>query len=508
MPTTLKMLKDHSPLMLEIIGEMRSASIEAAGPELVGLLAEELSSPDSVQNVLEELRDEFPEAQTALRMLAKVQGRQPEAQFTRIYGVLDVMGDEQLKATERWHNPQSLTELLFYYGLIGRGFEGSGPDAHRIIYIPSDTLDQIPLSAEDETERDLHIPYAQAPSRAEVVDSSDEFLNDVGSAIGCLAGAPMLLEGQDLAKQDGERLKERLLAPPDTPLLNVRYELLLHVMNRLKLFKAERQKDGHLFLALNRNRANDFLSLNRHAQRQQVWDSWRDSPAWNDLERLPTLELHNRERWQHNSRATRNAFLRYCRNLQPTRWYSLADIMALLQEHAPDFQRPDGNYDDWYVKNQVAGRFAKGFKDWDLVEGELARFYLLSPMVWLGALRVAEQRNKTLVSLTRDGAIWQGADLAPEREEVQPRFTIKENFIIEVPLELPLRQRMNIEQVAHWQRSTTFYEYRINQRSLNQAFDRDLTGDRILAVLRNGSHGVPPKVAISIRRFAEQRGSR
>lgn len=508
MPTTLKMLKDHSPLMLEIIGEMRSASIEAIGPELVVLLAEELSSPDSVQNVLEEMRIEYPETQTALRTLAKARGRQPEAQFTRTYGKLEVMGDELLKASERWQNPQSLSELLYYNGLIGRGFEGEGSVAHRIVYIPSDILDQIPLTAEDETEEDLRIPYASAPSSQEVVDSTDEFLNDVGSVIGCLAGAPMLLEEQDLAKPDAERMEERLLAPPDTPLLAVRRELLLHVMNRLRLFKAERQADGKIFLALNRNRANDFLSLTRSDQRRQIWESWRDSSVWSDLERLPVLELHNRERWQHNPRATRDAFLRFCRNLEPARWYALVDVVAMLREHMPDFQRLDGIYDDWYVRNLEAERFAKGFEDWDLVEGELARYFMLNPMVWLGALKVAYQRNRVVLSLTRDGAIWQGAELALEREEVQPRFNIKEGFTIEVPLELPLRQRMNIEQVAHWQSSSTNYEYSINQRSLNQAFDRGLTGDRILAVLRNGSHGVPPKVAIAIRKFADQRGSR
>ena len=507
MPTTLMMLRDHSPLMLEIIGEMRSANIDATGTERVVLLAQELSSPDSVQNVLEEMQSEYPEAQTALRTLAKSQGWQAADKFTRVYGELEVMGDEQLKATEPWHNPQNLTELLYYSGLIGRGFEGEGPEAYRIIYIPSDILDQIPLSAEDESEGDILIPYVQAPSRREVQDSTDEFLNDVGSVIGCLAGAPMLLEGQDLAQPDAARLQARLLAPPDTPQLVVRRALLLHVLNQLELLKGEKQKDGPLFVALKRNRVNDFLNLTRHDQRRQLWEAWRDSPDWDDLERVPALELHNRERWKHNPhpQATRDAFLRYCRILQSTRWYDLADLVDFLREHMPDFQRPAGNYDNWYMRNRKAGRFVKGFEDWDLMDGELARFLLLGPMVWLGALKVAEQRNRTLLRLTRDGAIWQGADLAPAREEVQPRFTVKEDFSIEVPLELPLRQRMNIEQVAHWQRSSTMYEYRINQRSLNQAFDRGLTARQILAVLRNGSHGVPSKVAVAICRFADQR---
>ncbi len=506
MPTTLKMLQDHSPLMLEIIGEMRSARVETAGAERAILLATELSSPDSVQSVLEEIQNEYPQAQTALQTLAKFQGAQPEAQFTRAYGMLEVMGDEQLKAKEPWHNPRTLTELLYYYGLIGRGFEGAGAKAHRIIYIPSDILDQIPLPSEDVSEGDIHIPYAPAPSCREVLVSTDEFLNDVGSAIGCLVGAPLLLEGKDLAQPDAERLQERLLAPPDTPLLRVRWALLLHVLNRLQLFKREKQKNDQRFVALNRNRANDFLGQTRHVQRRRIWDAWRDSPDWSDLERLPDLELHNRERWQHNSLATRSAFLDFCRNLQPTRWYALPDLVALLKEHMPDFQRPDGNYDDWYIRHRKADRFVRGFKDWDLVEGELARFYLLGPMIWLGALKVAEQGHKTMLSLTRDGAVWQGADLASAREEVQPRFVVQKDFSIVAPLGLPLRQRMNIEQVAYWQRSSTQYEYRINQRSLSQAFARGVTVDRVLAGLRNGSHGVPHTVEAAIRQFADQHG--
>lgn len=504
MPTTLKMLRDHSQTLREIIGEMRSARVDSEGDEMAALLAEELSSPDSVQSVLEELRHEYPEVQTALGGLARAQGSLPKAQFTRTYGPLELGGEEQLLATEPWHNPRSLTEVLFFNGLIAEGFEGQGPDARRIIYIPSDILDQIPMGPEEESDSDVRVPYAAAPARREVLDSTDEFLNDVGSVIGCLAAAPLLLAGQDLAGPDAERLEERLLAPPDTPLLAVRRELLLHVVNRLELFKGERQENGQLLLALNRNRANDFLSLSRPDQRRRIWECWRASSSWDDLERVPALELHNRERWQHNPRAAREAFLRFCRSLQPTRWYAVEDVVAALQERQPDFQRPDGNYDDWYVRNLNAGRFARGFDDWDLVDGELARFLLLSPMAWLGALRVAETRGRHLVSLTRDGAIWHGARLAPAQAENQPRFVIHGDFSITVPLDLPLRQRMNIEQVARWQRSGGEYTYGISQRSLRHAFERGLGADRVLAALRNGSRGVPDRVERAIRKYAQQ----
>lgn len=508
MPTTLHLLKEHSPVLLGIIKEVRSANVDLLqdDAETLALLADELTSPGSVQNAREELSAD-PAVAKALDALVAANGSLPETQFFREFGALEIMGDLRLQAEERWMDPQSVSEVLYFNGLIGRGFAGLGPDAQRIIYMPSDVVDQFPPPERARREGAFAIRDVPPPSRDETVDDRDFLLNDVGSVLGCLYERAWRLDGSALHAEDDARLNRRLLALPDTAALQTRKRLLLHIAKRLGLFKPEESEAGGLQLALNRNRANRFLRLDRNQQRTALWDAWIRSPDWNDLAETPTLDCRNTEKWKNNPKVTREVFLGHCRNLAMGRWYRVQDVAAAIHEHAPDFQRPGANYDDWYVWNIPANRFGHGFEDWDLVDGELVRFLLEGPMQWLGALQRGaplRHRERTMVTLTRAGAIWLGASLTPEAVDHRPRVRIRKGFAVHVPLNMPLRARFRIERIAHWQRSGTEYVYQINQRSLDRAFREGLKGDQILESLRGLSDGVPASVERGIRKVEGQ----
>lgn len=501
------MLKDHSLKLLEVISENRSADVDFLDDraEFERVLASELISPASVQNVCEELADN-PEVQKAMEALVAVNGSMPQDQFTSRFGELEIMGDARLAETERWLTPKSVSELLYYNGLIGRGFEGIGPDAYPMVYMPSDIVDQMPRPALPGAEARLQVMPAPPPSQDQILDTEGYMLSDLGSVIGVVYQEPLRLVDGALVPEDDQRLTARLLAFPDTPDLEVRKRLLLHMAKGLGFFKSEgEEEEGVIRITLNNNRVRAFLDQDQHGQATAMWNVWRQSQDWNDLREIPVLDFHNTERWRNHPAATREGFLDLCRYLSMGQWYRVEDIVTAIHEQAPDFQRAGGSYDHWYIRHAERQAFARGFEHWEWVEGELVRFLLQHSLHWLGALRLADLAHGAwAVSLTRAGAIWLGHDLEHEGHRDQPRITIGGNFRLRLPLSLPLKLRFRIERFAMWQESGVEYVYQINQRSLERAFQEGLTPERILKALQDMSQHVPGSMERAIRKFARQ----
>ena len=201
--------------------------------------------------------------------------------------------------------------------------------------------------------------------------------------------------------------------------LDRRLHLLLHVANRLGWL---RMGDGNA-VELTVNRVRAFLDATRAEQRRMLWDAWRDSPEWNDLCRTPELECTNRSNWSNDPLQTRTTVLQMLSGLEPGAWYSQAEVIQAIQETEPDFQRPTGEYETWYIRSNTTQDYLKGFAQWDDVEGALLRFYLRGPLHWLQAMDLAEPTagDDYQASLSQWGAHWltEGAP-QPHEEPRQP----------------------------------------------------------------------------------------
>jgi hypothetical protein len=62
-----------------------------------------------------------------------------------------------------------------------------------------------------------------------------------------------------------------------------------------------------------------------------------------------------------------------------------AHLVIRCAARAPDFARPDGRYDTWYVRDARTGEFLQGFDSWLRVEGALIRYLVEGPLRWLSA---------------------------------------------------------------------------------------------------------------------------
>ncbi len=498
------MLADYPDVLLQVLAELRGAFLDAADSreQAIELLAAQITDPTSVQFAFQEVVDMTDGAQKALEALLRENGELVEAQFARDYGSIRQMGPAKLERETPWLYPESVAELLYYYGLIGRGFKGAGQKAQTIIYLPIDIVPWLPHPQTAAAGDALPVQPVPPPPAARILPADDSFLADIGTLLGFLHTEQLRITPQGPHPADIDRLVQRLQMPfgPELPDLNIRLALLLHVAKRLGWLR--RADDDTVQLTGNRVRL--FLDKNRAEQRVALWDAWLNSAEWNDLCHTPTLECTETGAWQNDPLQTRTALVALLSRLQPGFWYSQFDFIDAVKSIAPDFQRPNGNYETWYIRHTTTQEFLKGFAQWNAVEGELIRFLISGPLHWLALLDIAEPSagDDQLLSLSGWGALWLGHQVPQPHEQLRHSIEMRENFTLTLSAGVSLADRFRIERFAQWQASYPDFVYQINQRSLKRALAEGIGAAQILNFLKTHGAQVPDKVQAAIQRYA------
>ncbi|MBX3011363.1 MAG: hypothetical protein KF832_07635 [Caldilineaceae bacterium] len=509
MPTTAQMLAEYPDILLQVLAELRGAFLDGADTreQAIELLAAQITDPTSVQFAYQEVTDMADGAKDAVETLLRENGEMTEAHFSREFGSIRQMGPAKLERETPWLYPESVAELLYYYGLLGRGFKGAGQRAHTIVYLPSDITPWLPHPQNPALANTLPIKPVPPPPVARMLSNEDSLLEDMGSFLGFLHTERLRLTPRGPHPEDIDRFVQRLQLPfgdDDLPALNIRLALLLHLANRLGWL---RRGDGEL-VQLTHNRVRLFLEKSRSEQRTALWDAWLHSPEWNDLCRTPGLECADTGTWQNDALQTRQSLLAIFGKLQPGVWYSRFDLVQTIKEVAPDFQRPTSNYDTWYIRNTNTQEFLKGFAQWDDVEGTLLRFLLEGPLYWLSAVDLAEPSagDDLLFSLSPWGAIWVGHNTPQPHEQVRRSLTVGEDFTIRLSPGSALADRFRIERFAQWQASYPDYLYQMNQRSLKRAQEEGISPQQILSFLQGHTPQIPEKIKSALARFPTTKG--
>ncbi|MXX26850.1 MAG: hypothetical protein F4Z82_15555 [Caldilineaceae bacterium SB0668_bin_21] len=515
MPQTSQMLADYPEIQLQVIAELRGAFLDGEKNirAMIDSLGGQITDPTSVLMAFQEITDSYPGARSALDLLLAEGGEMREAQFSREFGSIRQMGPSKLEREQPWNAPESVAELLYHYGLIGRTYKGEGRNAHTIIFIPSDILPWLPRPTTADGEKGLGAAPVPPPPSSRMLRLEDAFLEDTGTLLGFLHTEGLRLQDDGAPNSDDiEQLMLRLksadgfVSPFVSPVANANVEevhvaLLLHLARRLGwLRRADDER-----VRLTGNRVYAFLEQPRPEQRFSLWEAWRTSDEWNDLERIPGIDCSGGD-WQNNPLQTREEVLKLLGLLQPGAWYSLAEVISAIKETAPDFQRPAGDYDSWYIRYENQDGFLRGFEHWDVVEGVLLRFLLNGPLYWLSAVELAEPSagDDLLLSLSAWGARWLGHDSETPNEARRHPIVVEDDFSVELPADTPLMDRFRVERFSRWQASYPRYLYQINQRSLNRASDEGVQPERILAFLNSRASKVPQRVATGLQKFGEK----
>ncbi|MBN1992760.1 MAG: helicase-associated domain-containing protein [Anaerolineae bacterium] len=513
MKTLYQSLLDYEMALLQAIAHCRGVPLTTPSKhEAVALLAETLLSPGVIAIALADLSG--PEKE-ALQFVAGQGGRVETPRFTRQYGAIRPMGAARLEREQPWQNPANPAEGLWYRGLIFKTFQITTLGSVEVVYIPDDMLPLLEMAGSakaageaQETNHNLQtangksFSVSQLPIPAVMVSGEGRGRENMFNLLVHLQTNPVRVDDKlKLNDKDLNVLLACLLpALHPTFALKTELEFLLHLGQRAGLLMV-----AHNRLKPDRDPTRAWLQKSAPEQTQFLQNTWRADPTWNDLWHTPGL-IPQPTGWENSPLLARSKILACLSQLAaaPETWYSLDDFVAAIKRVDPDFQRPTGDYDSWYIQDP-AGQLLMGFEHWDRVEGALIRHTLTHLLPALGVLDLglpADAGEPVGFRLTAQGynfLLEQPA--APPLPPKAHFWRVDDNFQAHLPDPTNLLDRFQLARFAWLER----YEsgrviYRITQASVGRALRNGVTADQMVAFLaRVTNNRTPLKVVETLR---------
>ena len=450
----------------------------------------------ALQRVIAELPSE---ARLAIDALVENGGRLPWSLFSRRYGALREMGSARRDREKPYLDTAIPTEMLWYRGLVGRGFLNAPSGAEEFAYIPDDLLDLLPRPA---PVRPAHRVRPASPGeQAEIQPAGDSLLD---YACSLLAARRSGLA--DEAVQD-EWLQ--FAGGLHTPLAPEALGWLCAAAGLLDEQGTPRPEE-----------LQPFLQSLRGQSLYKLFTGWLRSPLFNELKLLPGLSFDGQ--WANDPLHTRSTVL----DLLTSFWtgevgegqagtaeasrpfWSLASFVTMVHQELPDFQRPAGDYDTWFIRRAGEEAYLRGFEHWDEVDGALLRLFITGPLHWLGVVDLAAGGPGEPASAFRLSS--SGSDLLARRppaglEEEKAPIQVHADGRIHVPRLAPRSARYQVARYSQWEgQQESIYHYRLAPGSLERARQQGLRPGQLLAVLRRYSPLTPPVLQKSLLRWEEK----
>lgn len=481
MPTLIQCLQNQDIGYLRIVAELWGIEVPMGEASLV---AEHLASAMRDSILLEEVISNLPpDALNALQALQQSGGKIPWSTFTRRFGSLREMGAGRRDRERPYSNPISPVEVLWYRGLIGRAFFDTGSGAEEFAYLPQDLLALLPVP---HTHPQTIFGRRATPKECAHIHLANDLILDHACTL--LAALRIGLP----------------LDPSPYPLNSLTYPLVPTVLKAL-LYAAALIDDKDTPLA---EPTRAFLESSRAEALALLSRAWLNSTTFNELRLMPGL--HCEGEWENHPLATRQTIVRFLLDIPRDSWWHLNTFVADIRKHHPDFQRPAGDYDSWFIRDENSGEYLRGFEHWDKVDGALVRYTITAPMHWLGMVDLASPSAEQPVAAFRLSrwaeALLQGdfpQGLAAEDES----FLISRDGRIRVPRYTPRAARYLLARFSEWEgENEQGYRYRLTAASLERAKQQGLRVDHLLALLRRNALVVPPTLVQAIQRW-ERYGS-
>ncbi len=520
MLTLQRALQDQDLGYLRIVAEFWGLELESPNARQASTeLARAMAEPGLAHEVVESLP---MEAREALDWLLAQEGRAGAAQFSRRFGEVRPMGPARRDREMPWLDPASAAEVLWYHGLIARGFADgaasaeAAPRGPQEFYIVPDELAAL-LPKPQPPVSELPGQPASLPAGAQPSRATTALVDDAATVLAALRREP----GRELEKLTAG-LKSFLLTgaeeggttrSDDVP--DPKSQPLALVITLLQDLGCVRGPD----LELDAEVARPFLESARGEQLRALFNAWRRTEAWNDLDHI--LGLKREGNWTNDPRAARETALRFLARVPPDTWWSLDSFVVAIKEQQPDFQRPAGDYDSWYVRDSESGDYLRGFEHWERVDGALLRYLLTGPLHWLGATDLHDPKSEIRNPPARPAEPgraksqafrvtgWGRALLAAETPKIpEPpgQLRIYPDGQLSVSRSVSRYDRFTVARFTEWAGlGESSYLYRISPASLALAQKQGLQVRHILAFLGKAAvNPVPPALAAALIRWEKQ----
>ena len=477
MPSIKKMLQPYDLDLIERIASfwgVDCANLDHAAA--INALQSAVQDQVLVNDVLESLPEN---ARQTWHDLAGMPNKPTWAQFIRQHGEVRECGPAKREREAPEQHPISVTEMLWYRGLIGRAFMDLPPEPREFVYIPDDLAVVKQSSHQEHWIKTLRSIPAGSLRVEHLADS-----RLVDHMTDWLAARRM---GRTLPSETWKHWPEG------------------------ESFLARLAKENELTDKQHTpvpDTLQTFFQNTRETILTKWFTNWKSSITFNELKDLPGLVFEGS--WQNDPLKTRQWLLDLLQDLQSDTWYSLKHFLELIKTHVPDFQRPSGDYDSWFIRQSESEQYLRGFEHWEEVDGRLIRYLIAGPLHWLGMIDLGVSQNEKRVDVIRRSARYeaylakQSVTTTPDQEK-QPK--IISDLSIEIPLFTSPMARYQIARFCEVKKVTAEATlYQITPASLRAAQEGGLKASQLAQLLEKILKSPLPKTLKQVTANFEAHG--
>lgn len=448
--------------------ELDSQSFPAALKEI----EQKVTDKDLFTEILEALPTDV---KAGWKFLLEHHGKETWSIFTRQFGEFRAFGLAKRDREAPDLNPASVVEALWYRGLIGRAFLNIAPEPQEYAYIPDEFLSFI----QDSPHEDFLLlprPAAEVETRLPI-KASDRILDDATEMLAALRMGRSL-EYANLLRHPAYQ------------------DFLISLLTAASLITPEHIPDpAHL---------KDFLASTRSKALLSLYQTWLASTSLNDLHRLPGLLFEGN--WSNDTVVPRKLLISLLTQLDPSTWWSTSSLISQVKENQPDFQRPAGDYDSWFIRDAKTNAHLHGVENWEKIEGSLLRYLIAGPLHWLGVVDLAYSEKNSrpmafkLSNFGKDLLKGTAPTACPEEDGL---ITLTTEDTIHVPVNTPRAIRYQIARFGTLLHQTaTEAKYRISPASLRQAAEQGLNVNHLTQLLQQAKvKNIPPALVQQLERW-------
>lgn len=454
----------HLRIVAELWGlELESTEADSAREELCASLLD-------LEAVAETLEILPAESRSVLDELIRSKGKIEWSVFERKYGAMREMGAGK-RDRERPHlKPVSISETLYYRGLLAKAFFETEKGAQEFAYIPDDlfTIVKHEIHKEHEGGKDEPLGRPATPAeKAHEIRATDHILDDATTYLAALR----------VGEFSGPHIKRDIQA----------------LLETAGLIKGD---------VLHPEAVKKFLESSRADALTMLYDAWLASTTFDELRLIPGILCEGE--WQNQALVTREFLMNLIAGIPPGKWWSLPAFVKGIKENYPDYQRPAGDYDSWFIKRESDGQFLRGFAYWDSVDGALIkRFIQILHLLGKANLAAPEAGKEATAFLLLSAFNETKEESAALNAPKGGKITVSSNGRIAISRAFSRAVRYQLARFCEWDEpQSDDYFYRVTAESLKRAAEQGLQAGQLLALLVKYTNGaVPPALVKALKRW-------
>jgi hypothetical protein len=502
-------LTDYSLEMLTIIANRWDVDLES---RIVQEVAEQLTlamlDPKRVAGEWERLTDK---ERGALQMVLGTNDyKMPSAQYERLFGDIRQMGPEALTRDKPYLDTKGVAETLYFRGLLHLGIDQSRTGMQEFVFVPPDLATIMPihqtgfdLSAQaddfDEvTSLDLdlvedslleHTVFDQDPDVIFRADTS--IIDDLTTFLAYIQMHEVVVQDRHVDQAIQDDVKSYFIGEKSA----ARFTLIFHMSLELDLIENVEGK-----LQPIRTTVRRWLEGIRTKQSRNLVEAWFSTHRYNELKQVPNLKVEEGS-WKHDPTYLRQILHDTIKLLPTDKWVVIDDLIMEIKETDPDFQRPGGDYDSWYIRDAQTQNYLNGFESWDAVEGATLYYTIVKTLHWLSLVDLAaieadsKPENAEFFRLTAFGRAWVGNIGWPELQDPDVQVDVEADGTIHIPRGASRYDRFQLARFSSWVGVGDTFTYRLTSDGLKHASQQGIQPTHIQAFLqRTTGQELPPQV--------------